>query len=208
MFGAAIASDTFRRLHRVAERLARTGDEADDLVQDALLAALEQERGWDEGRFLAWASGVIRRRALFLARTAGRRRRRDTSYAVEARAAPAPHPRLPTPFIDALPPSLQAVALLANVGLGREEIGHLLRLSDAALRKRISDLRRAWRDSGADADLLLAWPQHRPCGHRRRSLKSALRRLPDARFAVADPDGHQIFLGLAHKLPTPGNQRT
>jgi hypothetical protein len=95
---------------------------------------------------------------------------------------------------------------LANAGLARVEIAHLLGLSDAALRKRISDLRRAWRESAADPDLSLPVPKHRPpCGFLRRSLRSALLKLPAARFAIADPDGHEIFLGSAHKIPTRGN---
>ena len=206
MSGEGISSQTLRRLHRLAERLARRSEEADDLVQDALLAALNQKRDWDEKRFLAWASGVIRHRAMFLARTAGRRRRRDTNYAVETTSPAPPHARLPTQFIDSLPPSLQTIALLANAGLGRVEIAHLLGISDAALRKRISDLRRAWRESGAEPDLSLPVPQHRPpCGLLRRSLRSALQKLPAARFAIADPDGHEIFLGCAHKIPNRGN---
>ncbi len=208
MFGDRIASDTLRALHRLAARVARTRDEADDLVQDALLATLELEleRDWDEGRFLLWMSGVIRRRAMFLARTAGRRRRRETTYALEASPSPAAEARLPTELIDALPPALQTVALLANAGLGREEIVHLIGISDAALRKRISDLRRAVKEAGVDAELSLPTSRHRPpCGALRRSLKSALRELPDAGFALADPDGHQIFLGPAHKRLGVGN---
>jgi RNA polymerase sigma factor (sigma-70 family) len=206
MFGVAISSQTLQKLHRLAESLARTSEEASDLVQDALLAALEQKRDLHEKRFLAWAFGVIRRRAMFLARTASRRRRRETYYAVEATSPAPPYARLPIQFIDSLPPSLETIALLANAGLGRVEIAHLLGISDAALRKRISDLRRAWRKSGADPDLSVPAQQHRPpCGFLRRSLRSALLKLPAARFAIADPDGHEIFLGSAHKIPTDGN---
>jgi RNA polymerase sigma-70 factor (ECF subfamily) len=195
-----------RRLHRLARRLARASEEADDLVQDALLAAIEQKRDWDDGGFLAWTSGVIRHRALFLARTAGRRRRRDISNVVEADAPPPPSARLPRPFIDSLPPSLQSIALLGNAGLGRAEIAHVLGVPDTALRKRVSDLRRAWRESGDDADLSPPGPPHRPpCGLLRRSLKTALREVPAARFAMADPDGHQIFFGAAHNRPPHGN---
>lgn len=195
MRGAEVSSQTLRKLHRLAERVSRTSGEADDLVQDAFLAALEQKRGWDDGRFLAWASGVIRRRARFLARTAGRRRRRDASYAIEATSPASSYARLPNPLVDSLPPSLRTIALLANAGLGRVEIAHLLGISDAALRKRISDLRRVWRDARTDADLSPTAPAHRPpCGFLRRSLRSALLKLPAARFALADPDGHAIFL--------------
>jgi DNA-directed RNA polymerase specialized sigma24 family protein len=206
MSGEGVSSQTLRTLHRLAERLAWTSEQADDLVQDALLAALEQKRDWDDGRFVSWASGVIRHRAVFLARTAARRRRRDTSYAVETASPPPPHAGLPMEFIDSLPASLQTIALLANADLGRGEIAHLLGISDVALRKRISDLRRTWRESGADAEQSLPPPLSRPaCGVLRRSLRSGLLKLPAARFAIVDPDGHEIFLGSAHKVPTRGN---
>jgi hypothetical protein len=167
----------------------------------------ERSDGW-HGASLgpARTSGVIRHRALFLARTAGRRRRRDANFAIETSAVPPPSASLPGPFIDSLPPSLRAIALLGNAGLGRTEIAYLLGVSDTALRKRISDLRRAWRESGEDADLSPTGPPHRPpCGLFRRSLKTALREVPAARFAMADPDGHQIIFGAAHKRAPHGN---
>jgi DNA-directed RNA polymerase specialized sigma24 family protein len=212
-----ISSLTLRKLRRLAQRSAWRSEEADDLVQDALLAAIEQRLDWDqdwdsgsgERRFHAWASGVIKRRALFLARTAGRRRRRELSYAVETTSHPTRYARLPLEFVDSLPRSLQTIALMANAGLGRVEIGYLLGISEVALRKRISDLRKAWRASSAEADLSsLPRMQHRPpCGLSRRSLRSALLSLPAARFAVVDPDGHKIFLAPTHKIPTHGNRR-
>lgn len=199
-----ITTPKLSKLRRLAQRLARTGEEADDLVQHALLAALERNRPWDEDRFLPWTSGVMMRRALFIARTAGRRRRRDSTY-VEVTSAPSPPcAKLPLAFIEALPRSLQTIARLANAGLGREEIAHVLDISDVALRKRVSDLRKAWSQSGADADFAAA-TSSLPCGIRRRSLKSALLRLPEARCAITDPDGHEIFLGPTHKMAPRGN---
>lgn len=201
---AMMSHEMLRKLRRQAARVARSSADADDLVQDALLAALEQQRDWDEHRFLAWASGVMRRRALFLARTAGRRHRRDTSYAVDMAAPPVPRDRLPSAFIDALPPSLRTIALLANAGLGRFEIVHLLGIADTALRKRISDLRRAWTASGADA--ARDGVSERPLGGLvRRSLRTTLLEVHDARFAMTDPDGHQILIGFAHRSPSDGN---
>ena len=76
-------------LYTLAARRTRTPDEADDLVQDVLLIALEQGRALDDPRFPAWAAGVLRRRALFVARTAGRRARREAAFAGD----PPPPPR-------------------------------------------------------------------------------------------------------------------
>jgi DNA-directed RNA polymerase specialized sigma24 family protein len=205
---ARISALGLRRLRRMASRRARTADEADDLVQDTLAAALEEGRDIDGPRFFAWASGVLKRRALFLARTAVRRRRRDTNFAVEAAveaAQPfAPERRLPRQFTDSLPASVRTIALLVNAGLSRAEIASVLGISDLALRQRISWLRRAWRRSGAHPDF--AEPQQLlPCGLARRSLKATLVRLPAARSAVADPDGHEIYLSVAHNSRARGN---
>lgn len=212
MFAAGISSSTLHKLRRVARRWAWTREDADDLVQDALLAALEQKLeqplDGDERRFQAWASGVIRNRAMFLARTAARRRRRETNHVIDTAAPATSLVRLPSPFVDALPRSLQTVALLANAGLGRLEIAHLLGISDAALRKRISDLRKAWREARDEAEVSPPRRHRPPCGVLRRSLRSELLTLPAAHFAVADPDGHKIFLAVAHKIPPRGNRNT
>jgi len=199
-------ASTLRTLYTLAARRAFTPDEADDLVQDVLLAALEQGRAMDDPRFPAWASGVLRRRALFLARTAGRRRRREADYAAEATPPPAGERKLPRQFVDSLPPSLQAVAFLANAGLGRAEIASLLRISDTALRQRISGLRRAWKRAGIAPEFVEVVVRRSSNGPRRRALKTSLGKLPDGRLAVADPDGHPIFLsGSAHIRPGRGN---
>ncbi len=71
----------FADLHAQARRLARRPDEADDLLQSALLAALESGRtdlASPETR--RWLSGVLRNRATFDARSAGRRRKRETVW--------------------------------------------------------------------------------------------------------------------------------
>ena len=64
------APRAFADLHAQARRLARRPEEADDLLQSALLAALESGRtdlASPETR--RWLSGVIRNRAAFDART-------------------------------------------------------------------------------------------------------------------------------------------
>lgn len=208
---AGITAPSIDALRRMALRYADSPDEADDLVQDMLLAALEQQRDRDGAGFLAWARGVFRRRALFLARTEGRRRRREASYAAEVDAATSRETsrKLPRRFIDTLPPALRTVALLASIGLGRAEIARLLGITDTALRQRISKLRRAWRESGGTPEISEIPRGYPPlCGPRRRSLKAGLARLPGARFAVLDPDGHSVYFGAAHNSPVRGNQET
>lgn len=204
-----ISAQSLRQLRRMAGRWARTVDEADDLVQDTLIAALEVGRDFDSPQFFAWASAVLKRRALFVARTAGRRRRRDMNFAMDAAdsvMSVARERRLPRRFIDSLPPSVRTIALLINAGLGREEIASALGISDLALRQRISSLRKAWKLFDADTDFdEPPFRAQQPCGLRRRSLKTMLVQLPSAQFAIADPDGHKIFLGIAHNSSARGN---
>lgn len=174
-----------------------------------LLAALEQRRAWSDDGFLAWARGVFRRRASFVARTEGRRRRREALYATDADPSSAVIRKLPREFIDTLSPSLKTVALLANAGLGRAEIASLLGIADTALRQRISGLRRAWREFGVTPETVeipRGYPSLRE--PRRRSLKANLVSLPGARFGFVDPDGHALVIATAHESAPHGNQET
>ena len=70
-------ADAYRRLRAEARRHARRAVDADDLVQDALLIALELGRSDDP----AWLAGVIRNQAAIQARSAILRRRRETAVA-------------------------------------------------------------------------------------------------------------------------------
>jgi len=202
-----IPASTIRLLQRVASRHAFSLDEADDLVQDVLLAAIRQNRAFDRADFLPWASGAIRLRARHVARTAGRRKRRETVHVNEGLAPGFPERRLSTDFVATLSPSLRTVALLANIGLGRIEIAHVLGVKDSALRQRISGLRRAVakhgdaaRDERAE---LLDGPS---CGLSPRSLKAGLIKLTGRCLAIIDPDGHQLLFSVAHVSARHGNK--
>ena len=74
--------DLYRALRAQARRLVRRAEEADDLVQDALLAALEAGRSDPP-----WLAGVLRKQSAMTARSAIRRRRREASAGVETAAA-------------------------------------------------------------------------------------------------------------------------
>jgi DNA-directed RNA polymerase specialized sigma24 family protein len=77
-----IEEGTIRALMRVAARCSVVPHEAEDLVQDVLLSALERNRDCGDPGFLPWASGAVRNSARFAARTAARRKRREHAYAV------------------------------------------------------------------------------------------------------------------------------
>jgi RNA polymerase sigma-70 factor (ECF subfamily) len=190
----------FADLHTQARRLARRAEEADDLLQSALLAALESGRtDFTSPETRRWLSGVLRNRAASDARTAGRRRRRETSWSESCRPEPAASGQAELPD---LPPSLRLPALLALSGHTRQEIGWLLNLSDTALRQRISQLKRALAAASAagaaDPTGELAF------GRIRRALLGPVRR-ENAVLASHDPDGH-LFVVSRSQMPRSRQQ--
>ena len=94
------------------------------------------------------------------------------------------------PFVTTLPPALRTTALLAITGHTKPEIAWLLSLSDAALRKRLSEIRQRWRRSELCILPGLGDPRgNLPFGLVRRAL---IKRVHDADVVLAthDPDGH------------------
>lgn len=195
----------FADLHAQARRLARRPEEADDLLQSALLAALESGRtDFAAPETRRWLSGVLRNRAAFDARTSARRRRRETAWsdtqAPEAQRLSV-EPRGREATLPDLPPSLRLTALLALSGHTRQEIGWLLNLTDTALRQRISQLKRALADAPAPS----ADPQGPfAFGRIRRALLAPARR-ENAFLASHDPDGH-LFVVSRSQIAAPRQQ--
>jgi len=188
----------------MARRFVLTDDAAHDLAQDALMIALH--RGFDDWSAPArrsWLHGVLRRRAAFLARTEGRRRRRE--QATDANdSRPAAWGWSPS-FLASLPPSLRTVATLASADLCAAEICWLLQLEPGALRTRLSALRRAVR-AEAEVPTLPAPERQMALGQRRAPVLAGLKRLPGQALATHDPDGHSIiFRVVAHKTMLGGN---
>jgi DNA-directed RNA polymerase specialized sigma24 family protein len=182
---------TYLSLLRCARRRSRLADEAGDLLQSALLVAIEAQRGdMTRGENRRWLVGVLRNRALHEARSAARRRQRESAYMLRNTGEETAIAAEPERFIATLPPTLRTTALLALTGHTKPEIAWLLRLSDAALRKRISEIRRRWRRSGLRIPLGAGEPRgNLPFGHIRRALLS---RVQDVHVVLAshDPDGH------------------
>jgi RNA polymerase sigma-70 factor (ECF subfamily) len=197
----------FADLHAQARRLARRAEEADDLLQSALLAALEAGRtdlAAPETR--RWLSGVLRNRAAFDARTAGRRKRREAAWSecVPRECAKPGEERVEAneSLLAGLSPALRLAALLALSGHTRQEIGWLLNLSDAALRQRISQLKRALANAhapdAADPTGALQF------GRIRRALLTPSRRV-NVFLASHDPDGH-LFVVSRSQTPRSRQQ--
>lgn len=182
------------QLNRLARRHVRSVEEAEDVVQDVLLAAVQAGRPLADPTFAPWAAGAIRRRAAFIARSAGRRRRREQDHLIEPSRAAL---RLPRTFVDGLPPSLRILGLLLNLGLTRDEIRYLLGIGDGALRQRLTALRGRWEAAGETPDTHGADPVFSVTspGLSRRAL---LKRLPAAEAGLTlgchDPDGHPLII--------------
>lgn len=198
----------YQALLRLATFHAQRRDEAEDLLHDALIAAIAQgRRPWQEG--LAWFRGVLRQQAAMAARGAVRRRRRETLAAVPDHSEP---PSLPEPWkaVAALPRGLRIVALLILTGHNRVEICHLLRIPDETLRQRLSALRRKL-DAAQAGEPLADFARldgGLSAGALRRALLPAVR-LGGASFASYDPDGHLFAVKIVgqrpHKMPDDGN---
>src|SRR5687768_7585308 len=116
---------TYLELLRSARRRSRRADEAGDLLQTSLLAAIEAQRGdMTRAENRRWLGGVLRNRALHEARSAARRRQRESAYVMLAGAEPAPAAE-PDHFVTTLPPALRTTALLALTGHTKAEIAWL-----------------------------------------------------------------------------------
>jgi DNA-directed RNA polymerase specialized sigma24 family protein len=196
----------YRQLRARARRLSRRPEDADDLVQDSLLAALEAGR--DDP---AWLEGVMRHQAAMAARTAARRRRREAAALEPDRseAGHVPGPA-PNPLLRQLPPAARRVAVLALHGLNAAEIRWILGIADTAFRQRLSRIRRALGElppaQRAEAQALAyvrdpARAVELQFGLVRRALKAALG--GRAGLGTHDADGHLIVIRGAH-TPAPG----
>lgn len=202
-----VSDITLRRLTSLAMRHATVRHEAEDIVQDVLLAAIAQGRNLADPNFMAWAAGAVRLHSRFLARTATRRRHRESAYVSLGRqGTPGPIRHLPQDFVDSLPPSRRIVALLVNLGMGRLEIAYLLGLTDTALRQRLTGIRKQIAAHGIRPDMVAELHGGGRSGLARRQLKAALPPGPSRQFAFRDPDGAPIFISADHVSGTGGNK--
>ncbi len=189
-----------RQLLALAARLG-SGSDAEDVVQDAMLVAIEAGRhDLGEAANIAWLRGVVRNRARMTARTMRRQRSRETQWQsghdTERAGASPDMPEI----LSGLPPALRTFAALVLTGHNRREIAYLLDLPDTALRQRVSALRRHLRQGGFAApaelsglNLDLAY------GRIRQALLPALLR-HDGLFAGHDPDGHLFIVRRSQKV--------
>jgi RNA polymerase sigma-70 factor (ECF subfamily) len=191
-------------LQRYARLHTRVDHEADDLLQEVLLIAVNKKRDITDPGFVAWAKGAIRNHARFMARTAGRRRKREASWEPPCSDSQS-FPRFSLAFLSTLPPAQRIVAHLVNLGLNRTEIVHLLGLNDAAFRQRLAGLCKAFKRHNQDIEFPITPIKHHG-GLARRSLKQSLRFDALRGFAIRDPDGIPLFFSRHdHNSRSRGN---
>lgn len=180
-----------------------TQAEAEDVVQEALIAAIAAGRGDIENPDNArWLTGVVRNRARMEARTARRRRGRETTWQAARAPAEKANDTKPDDILSGLPPSLRTLAALVLTGHNRREIAYLLDLPDTALRQRVSALKRHLSTKGLAApDELTGLNLDLAYGRIRDVLLPALLR-HGGMFASHDPDGH-LFLIKRSQTDTP-----
>jgi DNA-directed RNA polymerase specialized sigma24 family protein len=211
----------YARLRRSA-RLLRAAD-PEDLLQDALLVALQAGRFPLNAADHAWVRGVMRNLAAHQARTDVRRRKRDSEWSNEAAlladstddaGAPsgAAAATVKADVVAGLPKSARQVAVLALHGLTAAEIQWVLDIGDAAFRQRLTRIRRHIGTLPAElrGDAIAIARTRRAnstldLGLIRRALIAELRRAPGV--GSHDPDGHLLIFRApgAHKTAADGN---
>jgi DNA-directed RNA polymerase specialized sigma24 family protein len=207
-----VLRELYEECVRAAAASARSAEQARDLAHDVLLDAIA--RGAADLSTLdrrAWLRGALRKHAAFQARTAVRGRSRETRWQAmaEAHTSPEPEPWRFTPeLLDKLSPALRVLAALAAAELEPREIRSVLRLSDTAFRKRLSELRRAVREAtSAGIAVVCRPPAAYSLGAARAELLINLKAHPTWAVASHDPDGHPIIFSRTrpHETPADGN---
>jgi DNA-directed RNA polymerase specialized sigma24 family protein len=195
---------------RVAAASSRSADQARDLAHSVLLDAIA--RGAADLSTLerrAWLHGALRKHAAFEARTAARRRARETRWHAATSPEAEREPwRFSPELLARLSPALRVIAALASADLAPREIRSVLRLSDTAFRKRSSELRRAVREATAAGIAVVCRPPAAyALGAARAELLVNLKRHPAWAVASHDPDGHPLLFSRAgaHGSPSDGN---
>lgn len=176
----------------LARRHVRRGADAEDIVQEALIAAVAAGREeFSNSANRRWIAGVIRRRAAFDARSAMRRRQREARWQTGQGDDEGPPEGVELEAIlTGLPKGLRVVAALALSGHSRAEIAYLLGLADPALRQRIRALKRTLGRAGVAMPKEMAGLNPELAyGAIRQALAPALKR-HGGTFATHDPDGH------------------
>lgn len=147
-FETLLSGEVYQAAWRYACHLSSSREAAEDLLQDALLAALARLAALrDETRFKPWLLSIVRHRFIDLTR---RQRVRPDETAESPELASADEPQaIPTLLAEALGqlhPAYRELLVLAYLeDLDTSEIGHVLGISARQATKRLSRARVALR---------------------------------------------------------------
>ncbi|MFS1524529.1 RNA polymerase sigma factor [Microbulbifer sp. 2304DJ12-6] len=206
-----MAVDQYRQWLRTAARLSQRDHEAEDLLQEGLLAAVKaQRKPIQDAGDAAWFYGVLRNLAAMNTRQAKRRQVREASYASGEGESNADLVTFDEDTIPTLPTGQRLILLLTLNGLSKGEICRVLSISDAALRQRLSALRKklASQQSNSRTDpagLAAAYAARLDktnpsgAGLRRAALARGPSRLSSFRFGITDPDSNLFTISHSSK---------
>lgn len=213
----------YTHLLSIAQRIAYNANEAQDLLQEALIVAIDKNRlDFSSDDDQKWIAGVMRKKALHESRTISRKNNRDQVFSSEKQRhseSDTHEPPIDTvdtlhPLLDKLSPAARKVAVLVIHGLNRKEICTLLSLSDTAFRQRLTSIRKALNPLPSKLHqeiiaLAYASRQQReaqepslPVGLIRRALLKSLNRNADNNpqsVGTHDPSGHLIVVSTTNK---------
>lgn len=192
----------------LARKFSRTPNDAQDLLQESLLVAFEQERlDFTIEQNRKWFTGVLKNRAAMMARSESRRKNREESSATKETLASDSYPEVGSHaeahvrLLNAFKPAARRVVALILLGLNREEICLVLNISSVALRQRLTTIRKALKDLPEDLQreaVALAYQRRTEraeelaFGLIRRALLRLLRQSPG--IGMHDPDGHLLVI--------------
>jgi RNA polymerase sigma-70 factor (ECF subfamily) len=190
-----VLPSAYAKLFAIARRQCRDPSIAEDVVQEALLAAVVAGRtDLDNTDTIRWLTGTMRNQARMAIRGAARRRRREGQWQASAYIDEQVEGHTTSTFLLGLPPSLRLLAALTLSGHNRREIAYLLGITDAALRQRVIALKRAARSASfVVSEGMPGLSLNIAYGRLRDALLLKLRHHGGA-FASHDPDGHLIIV--------------
>ena len=213
----------YAQLLDFAQRIAHSEDEAQDLLQEALIVAIQKNRldfSLDENQ--KWLFGVMRNKIKQEARTVARRHKRNQAFSSDHSQTKDSNQEEPSvesvnalnDFLQVLSPSARQAAVLIVHGLNRLEICTLLNLSKTAFRQRLTSIRKALGPlppSLQQEVIALAYASRKerderaatlPVGLIRKALLKSLmtnEQYQHTTIGTHDPSGHLIVVSSAHK---------